>query len=144
MSAQEVTGPPGDENAKATAEVIRIENSWLDALTSANVDAIAEILADDFLRPAPDSGGFVNKKDLLNFYRSHLSAHSPNKKHMEDLTVTVYGLAALARGRLITTDSRGQLISTLLFTDVFVKRKEKWQAVSAQENTVTASVGKTH
>ena len=55
------------------------------------------------------------------------------------MTVTVYGATALARGVVTTTDSRGRAIRKLLFTDVFVKRAGKWQAVSAQENPVTVA-----
>ena len=136
--AQPPTSPANQDSSEDRVEIIRLENKWLAALMAANVDAIREVLADDFLRPAPDSGRFVNKSQLLSFYRSHLSAQNPNTKHMEGLTVTVYDSTALARGTLITTDSKGQAISKLLFTDVFVRRLGKWQAVSAQEDKVTA------
>lgn len=132
------------DNAKDEAEVIRLENKWLAGLLAANLAAIAEVLADDFSRPAPDSGYFVTKSQLLSFYRSHLSAQDPNAKHMEGLTVTVYDSTALARGTLITADPKGQVISKLLFTDVFVRRQGKWQAVSAQENKVTGPEGQLH
>lgn len=125
-------------NSGDQVEIIRLENKWLAALMSADVDGIREVLADDFLRPAPDSGHFVTKSQLLGFYRSHLSAKNPNTKHMEGLAVTVYDSTALARGTLVTTDPKGQTISKLLFTDVFVRRGGKWQAVSAQEDKVTA------
>lgn len=132
------------DNARDVAEVIRLENKWLAGLLAANVDAIAEVLADDFSRPAPDSGDFVTKSQLLSFYRSHLSAQDPNAKHIEGLTVTVYDSTALARGTLITTGPKGQVISKLLFTDLFVRRQGKWQAVSAQENKVTGPEGPVH
>jgi hypothetical protein len=100
------------------------------------VDATADILADDFMRPASDSGRFITRADLLAFYRSHLSSDSSNKRRIEDLTVTIYGSTALARGAVITTNSEGNVISKLLFTDVFVHHTGKWQAVSAQESSV--------
>lgn len=125
------------DNAKDVADVIRLENKWLASLLAANVDEIAQVLADDFSRPSPDSGDFVTKAELLSFYRSHLSAQGPNAKQMEGLTVTVYDSTALARGMLMTTDPKGRVVSELLFTDVFVKRQGRWQAVSAQENKVT-------
>jgi ketosteroid isomerase-like protein len=121
------------------AAVAHVEEEWLRALNEADVNAIAEVLADDFIRPAPDSGQFVNKTELLQFYRSHLSRQGPSQRRIEDMTVTVYGATALARGVVTTTDSRGRVIRKLLFTDVFVKRAGKWQAVSAQENPVTVA-----
>jgi len=132
------------DNAKDVAEIIRLENKWLAGLLAANVDAISEVLADDFSRPAPDSGDFVTKSQLLSFYRSHLSEQDPNAKHMEGMTVTVYDSTALARSTLTSTDSKGQVISKLLFTDVFVRRRGTWQAVSAQENKVTGPEGQVH
>jgi ketosteroid isomerase-like protein len=116
------------------AAVAKLEDQWLTALNNADVDAIAKILGDDFLRPAPDPGRFVNKADLLSFYRSHLSPQGPDKRRIENMTVTVYGPTALARGELTTTNSEGHVIRKVLFTDVFVQRDGKWQAVSAQEN----------
>lgn len=119
--------------------VAHLEQKWLNALNDANVNAISEVLADDFIRPAAESGEFVNKPDLLQFYRSHLSPQNSSQRRIEHMTVTLYGLTALARGVLTTTDSNGLLIRKLLFTDIFVKRAGKWRAVSAQESDVTTA-----
>jgi ketosteroid isomerase-like protein len=132
--AQQATG---HEDEQAKAAVAHLEEEWLNALNKADVNAIAEILGDDFIRPDPNSGEFVNKADLLPYYRSHLSPQGPDQRRIEDMTVSLYGTTALARGVLTTTDSRGRIIRRLLFTDVFVLRRRKWQAVSAQENIVT-------
>ncbi len=56
----------------------------------------------------------------------------------------VYGMTALVRGIVTTTNVEGSVIDRLLFTDVFVFRDGKWQAVSAQENSVTAPQAQTH
>lgn len=125
------------EVEREKAAVAHLEDEWLNALNNANVNAIAEVLADDFVRPAPDPGRFVDKADLLSFYRSHLLPQGPDQRRIEDMTVTLYGSTALARGVLTTTNSEGHVIRKLLFTDVFVQRDGKWQAVSAQENPVT-------
>lgn len=116
------------------AAIRRVEDDWVKALNTANVSVIDAILADDFVRPAPDSGNFVAKKELLAFYRSYLPAHTSNTRRIDDMTVSVYDTTAVARGTLTITNPEGQITSKLLFTDVFVKRNGKWQAVSAQEN----------
>lgn len=126
------------EREKVT--VTRLGNDWLNALNSANVNAIAEVLADDFVRPSLDYGHFVTKADLLSHYRLHLTPQGSDHRRIEDMTVTVYGSTALARGVLTTTNSEGHLIRRLLFTDVFVKREGRWQAVSAQEDAVPTPV----
>jgi ketosteroid isomerase-like protein len=121
---------------QAQADVAHLEREWLGALDRADVNAIARILADDFLRPAPQSGHFIGKTELLRYYRSHLVPPKAEKKQIEDMIVIVYGSSAIARGKVVTRDAEGFAVSTLLFTDVFVRRAGKWQAVSAQENPV--------
>lgn len=123
------------------AEIARLENEWLNDIVYANVDGIAKILADDFVRPAPESGRFVTKGELLSYYRSHLSAQSTSKKRIEGLSIALYGSTAVARGVVVTTDLQGREISRLLFTDIFAWRNGKWQAVSAQENAAGAGSG---
>jgi ketosteroid isomerase-like protein len=136
--AEQATGKSEESGSdEAKAAVANLEDVWLNALNNADVRAIAEVLADDFIRPAPDSGHFVTKADILRYYRSHLSRQGSDQRRIEDLTVTVYGSTALARGALTTTNSKGEVTRKLLFTDVFLKRDGKWQAVSAQENPVT-------
>ncbi len=126
--------PPVKTAPPSQAAVEHLENQWLDAINHADVDAIAPILADDFVRPAPQSGQFVGKADLLRYYRSHLVPLKEGSKRIENMTVTVYDQTAMARGQVVTRDAKGAIVSTLLFTDVFVRRAGKWQAVSAQEN----------
>jgi ketosteroid isomerase-like protein len=137
LLGDQVAETPKDREVKqAETAVSHLEQQWLDALNKADVNAIAGILADDFARPAPDSGRFVNKADLLRFYRSHLSPQVSDLRRIEDMKVTVYGETALARGVLLTRDSQGRITRKLLFTDVFLRQAGKWQAISAQENVV--------
>lgn len=139
----QLIGGKSNNAEEEKAAVGQLEDQWLSALNSDDVDKIAEILADDFVRPAPDSGRFITKADLLSYYRSHLKPLSPSQRRIDDMTVTVYGNTAIARGLVIRSGVDGQVISKLLFTDVFVQRNGKWQAVSAQENAVTTPQGAT-
>lgn len=123
-------------NHQDQAAVAHVEQQWLGALNDAKADIIANLVADDFVRPSPDSGQFVTKADLISYYRTHLKPIHPDQRRIEDMTVTVYGSTAIARGKVVRSAADGHLISTLLFTDVFVKRDGRWQAVSAQENQV--------
>ena len=116
--------------------ISNLEEQWANALSNANVDEIDNILANDFSRPDPDGGQFIAKSALLAYYRTHLSQQSPRIRHIEEMTVSTYGATAIARGVVVISSSDGHVISKLLFTDVFVKRQNRWQAVSAQENRV--------
>lgn len=120
------------------AAVARVEQQWLEALERADVGAIAALLADDFVRPAPQAGAFIGKAELLDYYRAHLVRDTTHDKHIGDLRIAVYGETSVARGKLVTTDAAGHVTAQLLFTDVFVRRNGRWLAVSAQENPVPA------
>lgn len=116
------------------AEIARLEDRWLKAIDNSDIATLGQILADDFLRPAPTAGQFITRTQLLAYYRSHKPSAPAGNRHIEDLSVTVYSNIAIARGRVVNRDAPGRIASTSLFTDVFVNRKGQWQAVSAQEN----------
>lgn len=119
------------------AAIAAVEQRWVTALNDADISAIDEILADDFVRPAPASGTFVSKAELLGYYRSHLSAHSGITRRIEGMTIRVDGRTGIARGIVVTTSADHKHDSRQLFTDVFVLRSGRWRAVSAQENRIT-------
>ena len=52
------------------------------------------------------------------------------------LNVRVLGDAAIATGIVVTTDTTGTTLDRAVFTDVFVHRDGRWQAVNAQETLV--------
>jgi uncharacterized protein len=135
-SGRQARGPQANDETEQVKKraVVRLENEWLEALEDNNVSAIEGILADDFQRPAPQFGQFVGKAELLSFYRSHPRPAGSERKRINDLVVTIYDTTAIARGKVVTTDANGGVVSSVLFTDVLVERDGKWQAVSAQEN----------
>ena len=136
VAAVAATQPTSNGQEREKAAVAQVEQEWVKALNHADLKAIGGILASDFIRPAPQAGQFITKAELLSYYRAHLSPRDPHQRRIEDMKVSVYGTAAIARGTVITADAQGRLVRKLLFTDVFVKRDGRWQAVSAQENHV--------
>jgi ketosteroid isomerase-like protein len=125
------------QDTSANAQIEALENAWTAALNEDDVNAIGDILADDFTRPDPQSGTFIDKQELLRYYRSSKFREAHLRISIADMTVNVYGDTAIARGHVHAHDSGGHVVSTLLFTDVLVRRNAKWWAVSAQENSVT-------
>ena len=134
-SAAVAQSPRHDEAERAKAEIVQLEDRWLKAIEDVNVPVLSQILADDFVRPAPAAGQFVTRTQLLDYYKSRRRRLS-GKERIENMGVTLYGEAAIARGQVVTSDSSGRVRSRNLFTDVFVRRGGRWQAVSAQENDV--------
>lgn len=121
-------GPKSAEDSKQ--ELLALENRWL--RVEDDPAALEGILASDFLHVVP--GAIIAKDQHVQFLRKHPAADQPTK-HFEDLHVRVYGEAGIVNGAVIETTEHGE--HKTLFTDVFVYRDGKWQAVSAQELPVT-------
>ncbi len=120
---------PGHDAAieKAKKEVTDLENRWL--ATEDDPQALESILADDFVHVVPV--GFVSKDEQISFMRKH-PAPRRGPHRFETLRVRIYGDTAIANGAVLAIDPN-QKIQKTLFTDVFVLRNGRWQAVNAQE-----------
>jgi hypothetical protein len=126
---------PGAAAERNKAEIVRVEKNWLHALQTHNVAELDRILAPDFVRPVPGSGTFITGPEMLAWLRTHPAPRALGAR-FEQLNVTLYGNAAIARGILATTNPLGRAVRKTLFTDVFLRRDGRWQAVSAQENNL--------
>jgi hypothetical protein len=119
---------------KSKQEVLDLENHWL--AVENDPAALESILAQDFLHVVP--AGIITKDEQLNFMRKHPSPEQ-GSKHFENMHVRIYGNGNLAivNGMVVATTAAGT--QKTLFTDVFVRRDGKWQAVNAQELPVTGN-----
>ena len=54
----------------------------------------------------------------------------------DKLKVRVYGSTAIANGIVEASDSPEAKLRKTIFTDVFVYRDNRWEAVNAQENEI--------
>jgi hypothetical protein len=50
--------------------------------------------------------------------------------------VRFYGDVAIVNGSVIATGNGGKELDRTMFTDVFILRQGRWQAVNGQENAV--------
>jgi predicted GNAT superfamily acetyltransferase len=50
----------------------------------------------------------------------------------------MYGDVGIVNGIVVTSDAHGKDVNRTIFTDVFVYRDGRWQAINAQENKVEA------
>ena len=123
--------------AQRTAEadrqsLIAAENDWLrNEHDSASLD---RILAADFIHPVA-TGNFLTKAQHIYYSTKYLPP--PNLNHrFEDLNVRLYGDIGVVNGIVVATDQHGKEVDRTIFTDVFVYREGRWQAINAQENKV--------
>jgi len=126
--------PGGAQGAaeKSKQEVLDVENHWLQV--EDDPAALESILAPDFLHVVP--AGIITKDEQLSFMRKH-PVHDSGSKHFENLHVRIYGDVGIVNGMVVATRAEGT--QKTLFTDVFVRRDGRWQAVNAQELPVSGN-----
>jgi hypothetical protein len=116
--------PPTDEDEVLSA-LTDLENEWTVANINADKKALTRILADDYVGKHTD-GSMEGKADYLRTIK-------PDKtiKHwdFEDLKLTLRGERATLNGKL-SLEIEGQTENVVYnFTDKFVWRDGRWQAV---------------
>lgn len=113
-------------------QIIRLEKTWLASLHNKTV--LDSVLAPDFIHPIPQ-GAFLTKSQHINWAVNHPDLNH-NFQKFDTLFVRVYKNTGIANGIVATYDRNGKLIRRSIFTDVFIKRKDRWQAVNGQENLI--------
>lgn len=123
-----------DTTTAANDAVVKLENLWLE--NEGNPAVLDSILADDFVHVLPI--GMITKKEHIDFVSQH--PWPKMKEHrFEKLQVRAYGDVAIANGTVLAVPENGAARRTY-FTDVFVLRGGRWQAVNAQESEASSAV----
>lgn len=121
-----------DEGRSKDREVItRLENEWLHAKDAATLE---RILAPDFVHVIPVDH-FLTKQEHIDWFVKHPEAEG-RQTRFDKFNVRFYGDTAIVNGSVIATDAAGKEVDRTMFTDVFVRRNGRWQAVNGQENDV--------
>lgn len=121
---------PALDTSTARQELLRLEERWLlahDSLT------LVRILGSDFVHPVA-SGDFLDRAQHIAW----VVAHPPDPtvdRRLTDMRVRFYGATAIVTGTVRRSRS-GSEVGRNVFTDVFVLRDGRWQAVSAEETPV--------
>jgi ketosteroid isomerase-like protein len=120
---------PADEE-----QLKKIEQDWANAYVKRDTAFVQKITSDDFAFIGPD-GNMVSKADYVKSMEGD-TVFTAFK--VEELKVRVYGDAAVAMGiATITAKTKGEDESgRYSFTDVFVKQKGEWKAVSGHVTPV--------
>jgi hypothetical protein len=120
-------GPP--QRDRTTLE--SIEPQWLDSEHDPAV--LDRILAEDFLHPV-SAGVVLTKRQHIDWAISHPPPLGHHQR-FDQLQVRTYGSVGIVTGMVVSTDD-SQREGRTIFTDVFIRRNKRWQAVSAQETAV--------
>ena len=106
----------------------QIEQSWAVALEVHDADAVGCILAEEF-QDADPSGKLYNRAETL----AQIPHRRPGKNILSELTPHVFGDFGYIRGLATLVNGEGKTIARVRFTDVYVYRDQRWQAVAGQE-----------
>ncbi len=126
---EETKGPPTDPD-KVLADLKELENEWTVANINADKKALARILADDYVGRV-GNGKPHGKAEYLRTITRDTSIQSWD---FQDLKVDLKGDRATLTGVLQLQLENG--VEAYRFTDKFVWRDRRWQAVSSEVSRI--------
>jgi len=142
--------PPGSE--RTGAAVMAVEREWLAALNRHDVQTLARILGREFI-DSDFQGDAITRAQYLAYF-AHPVAHpaAAVRQTFADTKVRFVagGAVAIVTGVVITrpaavpkvaTSSGAGAVRHSRFTDVFIWRDARWQAVTGQETHFTPAAG---
>jgi len=126
-SASCPTGQAKDENT-----LLQQEESWAKALDEHDAMTIGCLLADEF-QDADVNGALHDRAEAL----AHVSQARRGVNHLSEMKARIYDDTAFVRGLNRVLDASGKVTTSVRFTDIFVYRDDRWQAVAGQETLLT-------
>jgi ketosteroid isomerase-like protein len=136
LCAQEVTDTTSNTLDSVKDTLIRIEHEWGNAMIKGDVAAFSRCVAHEWVLTYSDGSIVTKPMAQTDLSEGALKIES---FRLDDVNVRVYGDAAIVSG-LITEKSKFRDKDTSgrrRFTDVFVKREGRWQAVASHESDVS-------
>jgi ketosteroid isomerase-like protein len=113
---------------KTEAALLDLERTWAHALSQHDAATVACFLADEF-QDAGVEGELSDRAAALE----KIPHRRPGENRLEDMHAHIYGDAGYVRGLNRVLDASGKEIARVRFTDVFVYRDGRWQAVAGHE-----------
>ena len=113
---------------KTEAALLNLERVWARALSVHDAGTISCFLADEF-QDAGVEGELSDRAAAL----AKIPNRRPGENRLEDMHAHIFGDAAYVRGLNRVLDASGKEIARVRFTDVFVYRDGRWQAVAGHE-----------
>jgi ketosteroid isomerase-like protein len=123
-----------DKGREADEKVLlELENAWTVAVRARDLAKLSEILAEDWVGNGP-FGTFTRAQSLADLKSGDSKIESVSAPH--DMKVRFFGDVAIVTGASEEKSSwKGKDTSgNWVWTDVWVKRKGKWQAVASQSS----------
>ncbi len=123
------SGAPTDTEA-VLSELTDLENEWQEANVNGDREALERILAADYV----GTSGSGKTHDKRQYLESMTPDYSIKSWEFQDLRLTLRGDRAVLRGYVRVKTNAGP--QTYAFTDTFVWRSGRWQAVGSRTSRV--------
>lgn len=125
----------GVNTSKAEQEILQTQKKRFALTVDGDLQALSQVLADD-LRYTHSNGKMDNKEEYLKTMSSGKTNY--NLIEPEDVKVQVYDNTGVVTGRAhVMVYSEGKdLDLQLRFTEVYVKKKGKWQLAAWQSTRI--------
>ena len=117
------------DQPKTDAALVQAEENWAAALNRKDSDAVACLLADEF-EDADVDGSLHNRGETLQKIRNK----KPGTNELSEMRGHVDGNLGYTRGLATLTDPSGKVVARVRFTDVFMYRDGRWQALAGHES----------
>jgi len=125
--------PASATGITATARILRLEHTWLKASQERDLAVLKRVLARDYVDI--DYQGMV--RDRADMLAAPNVRRRNTTQQLRDERVRLFGDTAILTGRGELEDTaRRHVVATWRFTDVFVRQRGAWRAVSSQETIV--------
>jgi hypothetical protein len=126
-SPSEEADDPPDDDEEIETQLTKLEEEWTEANVKGNKQALERILAEEY------SGG-----PTTHTKRAYIDGLTPDASikswELSNLTVEHNGARATVKGTLTNETDKGTDIYN--FTDIFVWRDHRWQAVTSKTGRV--------
>lgn len=116
---------------KTEAALLDLERNWAHALSQHDAATIACFLADEF-QDAGVEGELSDRASAL----AKIPNRRPGQNQLADMHAHIYADTAYVRGLNQVLDASGKQIAQVRFTDIFVYRDHRWEAVAGHETLV--------
>jgi hypothetical protein len=115
--------------AKDGNALVQNEQTWANALEQRDSAALSCLLAEEFEDAGPD--GTLQDRDTA---LAKAAQHQPVHHELTEMHAYVHGDFGYIRGLATAMDAQGKVLARVRFTDIYVYREGRWQAVAAHES----------
>ncbi len=119
---------------KDGSALVQNEQAWARALEQRDSAALSCLLAAEFEDAGPD-GSLQDRDSTL----AKAGKHQPVHHELAEMHAQVQGDFGYIRGLATAVDAQGKVLMKVRFTDIYVYRDGRWQAVAAHESILAVT-----